>query len=133
MIPIVLDTNVLVSGLLSKKGPPGKIMELILQREIILCLDRRIRDEYQNVIHRPELKIDKVEADWVLDFIFENSVFIKASPVNIDLPDPDDLMFIEVALKANIIIVTGNKRHFPAYAIGKSPVLSPAEFLKHIQ
>jgi len=133
LIPIVLDTNVLVSGLLNKKGPPGKIMELMLQREIILCLDRRIRDEYQRVIRRPELKIDKAEADRVLDFILENSVFIKASPVNIELPDPGDLMFIEVALKANTIIVTGNKRHFPAYAIGKNLVLSPAEFLEQIQ
>jgi len=129
LIPIVLDTNVLISGLISKEGAPGKILDLVLQREIILCLDRRIIDEYRRIVSKPELKINKEEADWVLDFILDQSLMVESEPISINLPDPDDLMFIEVAIIAKTIIVTGNKRHFPAHAINKNRVLSPAEFM----
>jgi putative PIN family toxin of toxin-antitoxin system len=132
LIPVVLDTNVLVSGLINKEGVPGKILSLILQREIILCLDRRIIDEYRRVIPRHELKINKEESDWVLDFILDQSLLVEPEPMRVDIPDPDDLMFIEVAIKAKTIIVTGNKRHFPAHAINKNRVLSPVEFMEMI-
>lgn len=50
---IVVDTNVLVSGLLSPFGPPGSILGLIAAGRLILCHDARILAEYADVLHRP--------------------------------------------------------------------------------
>jgi predicted nucleic acid-binding protein len=51
-----------------------------------------------------------------------------APPLTLKLPDPDDLMFLEVAASAGEgVLVTGNLRHFPAKSRGSVRVLSPAE------
>ena len=69
MIRIVLDTNVLVAGLLSAKGPPGQIVDLISAGEIEAACDTRILAEYRDVLARPELRIDQREAEDVLQHI----------------------------------------------------------------
>ena len=69
MIRIVLDTNVLVAGLLSEKGPPGQIVDSILAGEIEVACDTRILAEYRDVLARPKLLIDQKEAEHVLQQI----------------------------------------------------------------
>jgi len=127
----VLDTNVLVSGLLSPLGSPGRIIDLVIEGEIMVFIDERIFYEYRDVLSRPELPLSKQEAMDLLGFILDNAVKVVAAPLKIKLPDPDDLMFIEVAVEARVdVIVTGNKRHFPKGKTGNIPVLSPSEFLE---
>jgi len=53
---IVLDTNVLVAGLLSPSGPPAWIVEAVLAGELDLALDAAIRQEYEDVLRRPEFR-----------------------------------------------------------------------------
>ncbi len=53
---IVLDTNVLVSGLLTPFGPTGEIVRMVSAGELILAIDARILSEYQEVLHRPKFK-----------------------------------------------------------------------------
>ena len=50
-------------------------------------------------------------------------------PLAADLPDPDDLPFLEVAAEAHAVLVTGNKKHFPDKAAGDVRVVSPRELL----
>ncbi len=54
-------------------------------------------------------------------------------PSAIELPDPTDLPFLEVAASADAILVTGNARHFPARARAGVTVMSPSEFLDHLR
>jgi putative PIN family toxin of toxin-antitoxin system len=49
---LVLDTNVLVSALLSPFGAPGRIWDLVLAREVRLVYDDRILVEYRRVLSR---------------------------------------------------------------------------------
>ena len=50
---IVLDTNVLVSGLLNPYGPPGRIVQMVAAGALQLCFDARIICEYRDVLVRP--------------------------------------------------------------------------------
>jgi uncharacterized protein len=59
---IVLDTNVLVSGLLNSNRKPGRIIDLVISGRIRLFYDDRILAEYADVLERPELEIDPVHA-----------------------------------------------------------------------
>lgn len=66
----------------------------------------------------------------LLDFFRSEGVAVVAPPLKVELPDPDDLMFVEVALASQAdAIVTGNKKHFPAESCGGILVVSPAELL----
>ena len=127
---IVLDTNVLVAGLLSPFGPCGQIARMVSSGELTLSLDARIFTEYQEVLDRPKFKFDKDRVAALLDHIEHSGLTVASSPLFQSLPDLDDELFLEVAIAAHAIcIVTGNKVHFPAEKCQSVTVLSPSEFL----
>lgn len=131
MIRIVLDTNVLVSGLLSEQGPPGQLLDLILAGDLIVLHDPRILSEYRAVVARPELAIAPILAGEVLRYLHENGEPVSASPWPYALPDPDDEPFLAVAHAGHAAgLVTGNLRHFPASARGGVRLWSPRELLR---
>jgi putative PIN family toxin of toxin-antitoxin system len=66
---IVLDTNVLVSGLLTPFGPSDEIVRMVSAGELILYINARILSEYEEVLHRPKFKFDKDNISILLDFI----------------------------------------------------------------
>ena len=125
-LQIVLDTNVLVSGLLSPHGAPAKILNLVINSNVILVLDARIFDEYSDVLHRKKFSFPDDAVNEILSFIRRESVFISPCPVTCTIPDPGDLPFIEVSLHASVPIVTGNVRHFYGSV---ASVMTPVQFL----
>ena len=54
----VLDTDVVVSGLLSPYGPPGRLLDMVVSRQLRVTLDDRIEDEYRHVLARPRFAIE---------------------------------------------------------------------------
>jgi len=50
----VLDTNVIVSGLISPLGPPGRIVDALLARKLLIAVDDRILQEYREDMGRPK-------------------------------------------------------------------------------
>jgi uncharacterized protein len=126
---IVLDTNVLISGLLSERGAPGLLLDLIFGGELDLVADERILAEYREVSARPELRLDPVRAGEVINFIENSARIITAPPWPLPLPDAEDGMFLAAARAAGAPLVTGNLRHFPEKARAGVAVLSPGAFL----
>jgi predicted nucleic acid-binding protein len=55
--------------------------------------------------------------------------------LNVELPDPSDLPFLEVAATAGAALITGNRRHYPEEILHKHDihVFSPKEYLIHWQ
>ena len=131
---IVLDTNVLVSGLLNPYGPPGQITQMIPRGDFTLCFDARILAEYREVLARPRFSFDEGDVDTLLNFIEVTGHLTSTVPLAQQLPDPDDDMFLEVAIGAQAAcIVTGNHRHFPASQTQGMLVLSPREFVDSLR
>lgn len=132
MLLIVLDTNVLVSGMLNVKGSPGKVLDLVLTNQIQIAYDNRILGEYEEVLTRPELRLDQNKVIGVVDHIELSGIIIEPN----DLPkdgytDPDDIMFAEVFITSNAdALVTGNLRHYKPLLEQNAVVLSPAQFLE---
>lgn len=127
---VVLDTNVLVSGLLSAAGPPARVLEMLLGGRLELLADGRIMQEYADVLARPELGIEPSEAAAVLEALAGEMEPTAAGEVRVELPDADDEKFLAVALAGRAdALITGSKRHFPAPARRGAAVLSPREIL----
>lgn len=124
----VLDTNVIVSGLLSPHGPPGRLLDMILARMLRLTYDDRIEAEYRDVLSRPAFAFPVPRREAFLGILrFQDHV--TALPWNWPAPpDLDDLPFLEVATSAtDRVLVTGNLKHFPPRCRGPVDVLSPAQ------
>ncbi len=131
---VVLDTNVLVSGLLSAAGPPAWIVEAVLAGELELALDMAIRQEYEDVLRRPEFRFSPEIVDDLLAAIDQLSFLVAAAPpCPVPLPDPDDEPFLAVAAAAGCRLVSGNVRHFPPRSRGGVSVLTPRELVDRLR
>ncbi|MFP4562032.1 MAG: putative toxin-antitoxin system toxin component, PIN family [Spirochaetia bacterium] len=124
---IVLDTNVLVSGLLSPRHPPAQILNLILNQRIRVLYDNRILAEYAGVLHREKFRFSSELIDPVIDFLEKEGVFVTANPVGNKLIDEGDVKFLEVALSGDAdYLITGNTKHYPESEL----VITPALFIE---
>ncbi len=131
---IVLDTNILVSGILKPYSNTATILRLVADGTIQLAYDLRILSEYRSVLNRPKFSFAKEDVEAFLDQIEQEGLLVSVKPSKIRLPDPDDEPFLEVALSARVnAIVTGNKRHFGRKAYEGVQIVSPAEFLEMVK
>jgi len=127
---IVLDTNVIVSGILKPYSKSATILRLVADGAIRLAHDLRLLSEYRDVLARPTFNFTKAEVESFLTQVEGEGLLVSAKPLNFHLPDPDDEPFLEVALSAKVkAVVTGNKRHFPQKDYSGIKILSPVEFL----
>ncbi len=130
---VVLDTNVVVSGVLSEAGPPGWILDLVMAGELAPVFDGRIFSEYREVLYRPQLKSPRDKIDTFLDVLEEIGLHVTVRPWPYTLPDPSDEPFLAVAGAAQAVLITGNGKHFPPELRAGVTVLSPREFLDYIR
>lgn len=128
---IVLDTNVLVAGMINTAGAPGRIIDLLRNGTLRLVVDDRILREYTDVLSRDYFRkyFTKAETENVIEYFAKNSIRATSTVVIVDLPDISDIPFIEIALSQTVPLITGNLRHFPKSKIRDASVLSPRQFL----
>jgi len=114
MIRVVLDTNVIVSGLLQPAGSPAQVFVLVLGGSIQLCVSGKIYAEYEEVISGPRFhRTDEVIAE-TLRTIRELGFWVKPTETIRVCSDPDDDIFLDCARAARAeYLVTSNLRHFP--------------------
>jgi putative PIN family toxin of toxin-antitoxin system len=124
---IVLDTNVVVSALLTGGGTADMVVQLVLQGKATLLTDSRILAEYDEVTSRPRFGFDEGERRIILETLAAISEPVIARPLRITLPDPEDRVWVEVAIAGGAdAIVSGNTRHFvPRSGKLAVPVLTP--------
>ena len=129
---VVLDTNVVVSGLMIETGKPGKIIDLALENRFQVAYDDRILGECEDVLSRPELRIRPARARAVIAHIELTGQRIDAAGLPAEgFADPDELPFAEVFVTADAeALVTGNLRHFSPLVERGPGLYSPAQFLE---
>jgi putative PIN family toxin of toxin-antitoxin system len=131
---IVLDTNVIISGILRPFSKAASILGLVADGTVQLAYDLRLLSEYRDVLSRPKFNVAEENLEAFLAQIEQDGFLVSVKPLEIYLPDPDDEPFLEVALAGKVeAIVTGNKRHFPSREYEGVKILSPAEFLEGLR
>lgn len=133
----VIDTNILVAGLLNPSGMPARVMDLVARGDLTPVVDDRILAEYRAVLPRPRFDLKTGEIKAVMDMIEVMAQHISAAPLSLRLPDPEDACFVEVAIEAmSDFLITGNRKHFPARQLkrfaGMVLVVTPREFLSRV-
>lgn len=127
---VVIDTNVLVSGLLSPYGPAAEIVRMLVAGSLDLLYDARVISEYEEVLSRPKFSFEKTHIGCLIEFITHFGVPISATSLSRHLPDPDDEPFLEIAISGKAeCLITGNIAHYPMRARRKIRVFTPRQFL----
>ncbi len=127
---VILDTNVLMSGLFFS-GPPYEILNNWRQKNIQLVISAEILEEYRRIGKRLGDKYPGVEVSPLLALIAVHGEFVAAPPLSEDVcDDPTDDMFFACALASGCrIIVSGDKHLHRANGFGGVDVLRPRAFL----
>lgn len=129
----ILDTNVLVSGLITPHGVCGAILKALTDGDFEAYVTQEILLEYREVPARPKFKIDTDKRQKMLR-LFKHLEMTPETRTDMQLPDPDDVIFLAAAVAANAdYLITGNLRHFPVGMCLGVKVVSPSEFLKILQ
>lgn len=127
---IVLDTNVLVSALLSAFGPPARVLDMVLSGDLRAAYDDRLMAEYREVLARPKFGFAAEDVAVVLAYLEAEGERVTAHPLSCELPDFDDLPFLEVAAEASAVLITGNVMHYPEKKRSGVQVTTPGEFMR---
>jgi putative PIN family toxin of toxin-antitoxin system len=136
-VRIVLDTNVLVSALITKGTPPDSlyqawdagIFQLVTSTEQLEELKRVIT--YERL--RPYITPDEAEA--LLETIDAAAVVVEGIPTVDSSPDPDDNVILATAIAGEAdLLVTGDKSGLLALrAVHGIPIVSPKDALERIR
>lgn len=133
---IVLDTNVVISGLRSKRGSAFRLLTLVGTGLFEIHISVPLILEYREVLSRelPNLYITEVDIESLIEFYCSvatrHQIFFLWRPF---LPDPKDDMILELAVKAGCdSVVTYNTRDFIGIEQFGLRTVTPAEFLQSI-
>ena len=115
----VIDTNVLVSALLSSHADAAtvQIIGRLIGGAIIPVYSSEIIQEYHAVLSRKKFKFEQKMINYILSAIEKYRVLVTPSATGVTLPDMKDLPFYEVVMEKredDAYLVTGNLKHFPA-------------------
>ena len=113
----VIDTNILISALLSKKEDSAtvKIIEKLISGVIIPVYSKEILSEYREVLSRKKFSFSQDTIGYLLSAIEKFGILVQTSEKeNISLPDVKDIPFYKIIKEnSNVYLVTGNTKHFP--------------------
>jgi predicted nucleic acid-binding protein len=131
----IIDTNVLVAALRSRRGASFKLVSVLPSDEFSIAISVPLVLEYEDALKRLESSaITSQDIGNFVDFLCKighhQEIFFLWRPF---LPDPSDDHVLEVAVAAGCdAIVTYNKRDFKGIERFGLRVLDPREFLSEI-
>ena len=127
----VLDTNVIVSALLSSKADAAtvQVLQKLFSDSFCPVISKEIMAEYTEVLHRAKFHFSPAIVEDLLFAIEEKAEYVIPASTGAILPDMKDLPFYEVVMekrKEDAYLVTGNQKHFPAEPF----IVTAREFLE---
>ena len=125
---VVLDTNVIVSGIIKPDGSPAKLLNMVVNGTLTINADTRILSEYGRVLNSPKFSFPETIITHLLHYISSESKLVTPDPFLLPVKDPSDLPFIEIAVQEDIPLITGNIKHFED--IENIRLYSPTRFLE---
>ena len=131
---IVLDTNVIVSGILFG-GNPRSVIQSVIEGRSILYISTPILEEIEAVLLRPKFKLNTSIVRNLVYEIEQISIFAESKKaINIVKKDPDDNKFIECAIASNSeFIISGDVHLLEIKKYRKIKIITPQEYLMGVR
>ena len=136
-VRIVLDTNVLVSALISRNGPPGRMLAEVKRAGLKLITSAAQLRELRNVLDREQLRryIRRDEAeDLIRNLEAVGEVVTDLPDVNVST-DPDDNLILAAAVAGRAdMIVSGDRKHMLALgAVEGIPIVTARDAVRQLR
>jgi uncharacterized protein len=129
---IILDTNVVVSGLIQRNYPNFILYELFFEDKIQLCISEELMLEYYEVLARTKFSKYQdffIKAESLLaDIELKSKKYYPKIKLEI-ITDKKDNMILELADECNAdFIITGNTNDFTFLNYKQTKIVTPNEY-----
>lgn len=141
MTRIVIDTNILVSAILTPEGNPAKILKLVLEGKLNLIISPAILEETRQVFNYPKLaklmEKNNITRQEVYGFLDKMSRVALITPGKLEInaipEDPADNKIIACALEGDADFIISGDHHLTDLKIFQGiKIVGPAAFLKSL-
>ena len=139
MLRVVVDTNVVVSAQLSRHGAPAQVLEAWRGRAFVLvsspAIIAEVAETMSGFVGLQPYNVSQADVDELLTLLKTESLLVSgsAAPVEAQLDDPDDLMFLACALDGEAGILVSGDRHLRSLGQHQGiEILNPREFLDRL-
>jgi len=133
VIRAVIDTNVLVSALISPSGNEALLLLAVKQGLVRPCFSPDVLKEYSEVLARPKFAFPPDEITALIDLLQRQGDLLHPARLSGISPEPKDDKFLACAVTAKAdFVVTGNRKDFPRDQLGATQVVSAGELLNLI-
>ena len=133
----VIDTNVIVSGLIRPRGAPGQILRALRDRRFVALVSQPILEEIVAILTRPWLQErygfqDNDTRDF-LRLLALRSEFLEPTTEIRRCRDPHDDMFLAAAVDGGAErLVTGDSGLLAIGSVGNATIVTPAAFVREL-
>jgi putative PIN family toxin of toxin-antitoxin system len=130
-VRIILDTNIILSALLSDRGAPARIVDAWTERRFELVSSTDQIDELKRVTRYPKLReyLLRSAIGRLVNGLREAEVLLKRLPSHIEAPDPGDNYLIAMAIASGAdFLVTGDKALLALTRMGTTRIVSAQRF-----
>lgn len=125
---VVVDCNVLVSAAMSPSTCRRCLSEIA--RSHTWLYSRATLQEFLEVAQYTHIKPYFPRVKKIIKVMLRLGVEVRPVDDPVDLPDPDDAVYLQTALAGQAdILITGNRKHFPFEEYRGIRIVSPREFL----
>jgi len=134
MLRVVLDTNVLVSGLLSSGGICNQIIRRWVNGEFILCICKETIEELEKVVRYPNIakrhKLSEDEMRHYIEYLEEFALKVNITEIiDVIKADRSDNIFPACALESGAdYIVSGNYHLLDLKLYKSTKIITPRKF-----
>lgn len=128
---VVLDTNVFLSALLSKQGPPAQIVDAWRAGRFALVTSVDQIEEFKRASRYAQVRpyVSRGAAGKMLNGLRDADVLLERLPRTGGSPDPEDEFLLSMAIAAGAdYLVTGDKTLLGVQHIATTHILSPRRF-----
>jgi uncharacterized protein len=140
MLRVVIDTNVIVSGILSRTGAPAELLNAWRERRFLLLSSPAIVAEVNAVLHYPHLQkkyhLSDEEINLMIALLEHDALLVSGdTDVAGSVPaDPKDEMFLACALGGQAdVIVTGDHHLLDLGVFRDTPIINARQFLDQLK
>lgn len=136
---LVVDTNIIVSGLITSNTPPAQILDAVQSKKIVLLVSDEVVVEYLRVLQYPHIRKYKKISDEMVSqltaFFVEESERVEILSHIQKSKDPDDDKFLSLAVEGRAdFFVTGDKGDLLSLkAIEEIPIITAREAVERLK
>ena len=135
IVPVVLDTNVVVSGLLFG-GTPGRLLSMCRSGALRPFLSRQILAEYLKVLAYPKFELTEAEINFLIYGqilpCFE-VIAVVDDTAAVVYADPSDDKFLHCAAAARVHAIVSGDRHLLNLKVFEGiPIVTPVTMLRQL-